>query len=87
MPLSFRRPRNRTELEIQEARGLWKAIALARQIGESTERITLETILRIHGVMLSVSHPAACAPATRSRAGSRSGPSSPRGIVSTSFPV
>lgn len=48
MGKSFRRPRDKSELDDREVAGLWKAIALAKEIGESGERITLGTILRIH---------------------------------------
>lgn len=48
MDKSFRRPKDKSELDDREVAGLWKAIALAREVGESNERITLDTILRIH---------------------------------------
>jgi len=48
MGKSFQRPRNKNELDEREVAGLWKAIALAKKIGESDEHVTLETILRIH---------------------------------------
>lgn len=44
----FRLPHNKTELEDLEAKGFWRAIALAKKIGEGDEKITLEVILRIH---------------------------------------
>jgi len=43
-----KRPKTRTELEDLEAQGLWRAIALGKNIGEGNEKITLEVILRIH---------------------------------------
>lgn len=51
MPKGFRRPRNQDELADREVAGLWKAIALAKKLGESKERITLDTILRIHNTI------------------------------------
>lgn len=51
MDKSFQRPRDKGELDDREVAGLWKAIALAKEIGESNGRITLDTILRIHKVM------------------------------------
>lgn len=53
----FRRPRNNIELEDLEAIGLWKAIAVAKEIGESDEKITLEKILHLHGVLLKSANP------------------------------
>ncbi|KKW14596.1 MAG: Adenosine monophosphate-protein transferase FICD-like protein [Candidatus Jorgensenbacteria bacterium GW2011_GWB1_50_10] len=52
-----RLPRNKTELENREAAGFWRTIALSRAIGESKERITLSTILRIHKTMLGSAYP------------------------------
>jgi fido (protein-threonine AMPylation protein) len=51
MDKSFRRPKNKSELDDREVAGLWKAIALTHEIGESNERITLDTVLRIHKVV------------------------------------
>ncbi len=48
MARTFRRPRDKNELDDREVAGLWKAISLARTIGESDERITLDVILRLH---------------------------------------
>ena len=48
MGKSFQRPKDKSELDDREVGGLWKAIALAHEIGESNERVTLDTILRIH---------------------------------------
>lgn len=46
----FRRPRGEDELREREAAGLWRAQALAKEIGERKEKITLTVILRIHKV-------------------------------------
>jgi Fic family protein len=48
MAKSFRWPKDENELREREAGGLWLAQAIAKEIGESDERITLEAILRIH---------------------------------------
>ncbi len=48
MGKSFRRPKDKSELDDREVAGLWKAIALAKEIGESDERVTLDTIRRVH---------------------------------------
>ena len=48
MAKSFRLPRGEDELKEREAAGLWQAQALAKEIGESDEKITLAIILRIH---------------------------------------
>lgn len=50
MGRNFRRPKTDEALREIEAAGLWKAQALAKQIGESREKITLEVIRRIHRV-------------------------------------
>lgn len=57
MAQKFKRPRDKKELEQLEADGLWKAISLSNKIGESNEKITLEVILRIHGVIFSLVMP------------------------------
>ncbi|MEJ0053262.1 MAG: Fic family protein [bacterium] len=54
----FRPPKDKDELEDREVRGFWKAIALSKKIGESRERITLDTILRIHRTMFESVAPA-----------------------------
>lgn len=48
MAKNFQRPRDKDELDDREVAGLWKAIALVHEIGESDEHITLDTILRVH---------------------------------------
>jgi fido (protein-threonine AMPylation protein) len=53
----FRRPRNKTELEVREVHGLWKAIALANEVGDGNEPITLEIILRLHRTILAEAYP------------------------------
>jgi fido (protein-threonine AMPylation protein) len=50
MERRFRPPKDDQELKQSEAAGLWQAQALAKEIGESPEKITLEVILRIHKV-------------------------------------
>ena len=57
MDRKFKRPKNKAELEQLEAEGLWKAIALTKKIGESKEKITLSTILRIHRVIFEYAVP------------------------------
>jgi fido (protein-threonine AMPylation protein) len=47
-PNEFKRPDGKTELETREAHGLWKAITLAKELGESDEEISLNLILRIN---------------------------------------
>jgi len=48
MPKSFRWPKDEQELKEREAAGLWQAQTLAKEIGESKEKITLQVIKRIH---------------------------------------
>ncbi len=57
MAKGFRRPKDKTELEDREANGLWKAIALTKEIGESSEPITLDVILRLHRTILADAYP------------------------------
>ncbi len=57
MARSFRRPKDDEELQELEAAGLWRAQALAKEIGESSEKITLEIILRIHKVFFEHANP------------------------------
>lgn len=52
-------PRSKGELDDREAAGLWKAIALSKDLGESDERITLESVLRVHSVLLANALPQA----------------------------
>lgn len=44
----FKRPKDDQELIRREAAGFWRAQALSTEIAESAERITIESILRIH---------------------------------------
>lgn len=46
----FRRVKTHSEREEREAAGFWKAIRLVKHIAESNEKITLETISRIHRI-------------------------------------
>lgn len=57
MGKGLRRPKNKEELDGREAAGLWKAIALAKDIGERKEKITLAVILRIHKIFLGDVYP------------------------------
>jgi Fic family protein len=57
MAKSFRRSKNDEELQEMEAAGLWRAQALAKEIGEGNEKITLEVILRIHRVFFEHANP------------------------------
>lgn len=57
MGKTFERPRNEKELQEHEAAGLWRAQALAKNIGESKEKITLSVILRIHKTFLENTRP------------------------------
>ncbi|MHB9010626.1 MAG: Fic family protein [Ignavibacteriaceae bacterium] len=43
-----KRPTTKEELEIREAKGLWRALALSKKIAESKEKITLDVIREIH---------------------------------------
>ena len=57
MPKSFRWPKDEQEKKEREAAGLWQAQVLAKEIGESKEKITLEAILRIHKVFFEHADP------------------------------
>ncbi len=57
MRKSFLRPRKREELKEREAAGLWQAQALAKKTGESSEKITIDVILRIHRVFFQDVNP------------------------------
>jgi fido (protein-threonine AMPylation protein) len=48
MPKEFERPKDKSTLEDREAAGLWKAITLSKQIGESQCGIDLAVILEMH---------------------------------------
>ena len=50
MEKSFQRPRKEEDLREKEAAGLWQAQALSKKIGEGSQKITIDVILRIHGV-------------------------------------
>jgi len=45
---TFKPPRTDSELKQREAEGLWRAQIVSKEIAESGERITIETIKRIH---------------------------------------
>lgn len=57
MAKAFQRPRTERELQEREARGLWRAQAIAKEIGESKEKITLAVILRVHKVFFEDARP------------------------------
>jgi len=57
MGQTFKRPRNEEELKQLEASGLWKAQALAKNIAEGKEKITLNVILRIHKIFFENARP------------------------------
>jgi fido (protein-threonine AMPylation protein) len=57
MAKSFQRPKTEIELQEREAAGLWKAQALAKSIGGSKEKITLDVILRIHKIFQGTANP------------------------------
>ncbi len=57
MVKNFRRPKDKGELDDREVAGLWKAIALAHEVGEGGQRITLDSILRIHKMMFEAVTP------------------------------
>lgn len=57
MERNFRRPRNEKELQEREAAGLWQAQALAKEIGEGSEKITIDVILRIHKAFFQNANP------------------------------
>jgi fido (protein-threonine AMPylation protein) len=50
MTANFRRPKNKKDLEKAGFVGLWKAQVVAKKIAEGKEKITLESIKRIHAV-------------------------------------
>lgn len=47
-PNNFKRPENKTELEDREAKGLWKAISLAKEFGESHKEVNLDIIIKLN---------------------------------------
>ena len=57
MARGFRRPRTKEEEDNREVMGLWRAQALAKDIGESSEKITMDTIRRIHQVFFGDTFP------------------------------
>lgn len=57
MAKKSRRPKNREELDNKESRGLWQAQALSKEIAESSEKITLEVILRLHRIFFEEANP------------------------------
>jgi len=57
MPKAFQRPEDKKTLEDREAAGLWKAIALSKEIGESSRPLDLTVILELHGKMFAEAMP------------------------------
>ena len=57
MPKEFSRPEDHSMLEDREAAGLWRAIALSKEIGETTRTIDLSVILELHGKMFAEAMP------------------------------
>lgn len=57
MEKSFRRPKSDDDLKEREAAGLWQAQALAKKIGESSQKVTLNVILSIHKVFFEHANP------------------------------
>jgi fido (protein-threonine AMPylation protein) len=57
MPKEFERPEDQSMLEDREAAGLWKAIALSKEIGESSRVVDSSVILELHGKMFSEAMP------------------------------
>jgi fido (protein-threonine AMPylation protein) len=57
MPKDFERPEDKSILEDREAAGLWKAIALSKEIGESERPIDLGVILELHKKMFGDAMP------------------------------
>lgn len=57
MAKKFSRARTKEDVETRELTGLWKAISVVRDIGESREKITLDVIQRIHKTIFHASSP------------------------------
>ena len=55
MAKEFTRPEDKKTLEDREAAGLWKAIALSKEIGESARPLDLTVILELHAKMFASS--------------------------------
>lgn len=55
----FHRPADKTELDDREAAGLWRAIALANDIGRTHREIDLSVILEINKCILEEANPEA----------------------------
>ncbi|HUC02035.1 MAG TPA: Fic family protein [Candidatus Paceibacterota bacterium] len=51
------RPKTEAELKEREAAGLWQAQALTKQIAESSQKITIDIILRIHTIFFQKVRP------------------------------
>jgi len=59
MHKAFERPSDQNELEDREASGLWEAIVLSREIGESDRIIDLSVVKEIHHKILGKTMPEA----------------------------
>jgi len=57
MHSSFERPKDKESIDDREAKGLWEALILSREIGESTRTLDLSVIKDIHRKILSKSMP------------------------------
>lgn len=57
MEKNFQRPKTKDELKEKEAAGLWQAQVLAKEIGESSQKITIDVILHIHKVFFQHVNP------------------------------
>jgi len=53
----FRRAKDKSELENKEAEGLWHAIARVKEIGEGNEKISSDTVLKIHRTIFEFAVP------------------------------
>ena len=57
MSRTHRRPKDSEELQKREAGGLWMAQHLANKIAESTEKISIEVIWKLHKVFQETANP------------------------------
>lgn len=57
MHKEFERPADQISLEDREAKGLWKAIALSKEIAEGSRPLDLSVLLDIHRVILAEAQP------------------------------
>lgn len=57
MAKSFRRPKDKTELDDREVRGLWRAIRLTSKLGKSSKRLSLGDLYALHRTIFEESQP------------------------------